>query len=306
MEPARCLATMDRKNIRTMVNLTGGYGAGLKEAVGKLQDAHSGRFVVFTEPVALDVSTGIPEDQGGQIESPIRAGAKRIKVLKTSASVSASATPKANWSRWTMPVSIRCGRRVAHQNAGRHHTSDPIAFFQPIDRFNERWEELHAHPAGHSTARIFPVQSRFAGSAPPSDARHPRTTIRLSALADSEDLAYVSECLDSHPICTSTSPRASANWDGSLARAKVLRPLPGPHLFGTDASAERARRSRLLAMLYMRFIIVFSNPRTSISIYAPAPVPPQGRWRIYGIGLPDQILRKVYAENAARLIGLTA
>ena len=38
--------------------------------------------------------------------------------------------------------------------------------------------------------------------------------------------------------------------------------------------------------------------------YAPAPKPPQGRWRIYGIGLTEQILRKVYYENAARLLGI--
>jgi hypothetical protein len=38
--------------------------------------------------------------------------------------------------------------------------------------------------------------------------------------------------------------------------------------------------------------------------YAPAPVPPQGRWRISGLGLPDEILRKVYNQNAARLLNL--
>jgi hypothetical protein len=38
--------------------------------------------------------------------------------------------------------------------------------------------------------------------------------------------------------------------------------------------------------------------------YAPAPVPPQGRGRIYGIGLPEAILRQVYHDNAARLLGL--
>jgi len=36
--------------------------------------------------------------------------------------------------------------------------------------------------------------------------------------------------------------------------------------------------------------------------YAPAKIPPQGRWRIYGINLPDAVLRKVYHENAARLL----
>ena len=39
---------------------------------------------------------------------------------------------------------------------------------------------------------------------------------------------------------------------------------------------------------------------------APAPVPPQGRWCIYGVGLPDGILEKVYHENAERLLGLGA
>jgi hypothetical protein len=33
-------------------------------------------------------------------------------------------------------------------------------------------------------------------------------------------------------------------------------------------------------------------------------VPPQGRWRISGIDLPDAILRKVYYENAARELRL--
>jgi hypothetical protein len=40
--------------------------------------------------------------------------------------------------------------------------------------------------------------------------------------------------------------------------------------------------------------------------YAPAPIPPQGRWRIYGLGLPATILRKVYHANAERLLGLRA
>ena len=38
--------------------------------------------------------------------------------------------------------------------------------------------------------------------------------------------------------------------------------------------------------------------------YAPARIPPQGRWRIYGLGLPDQILKKVYHQNAERLLRL--
>ena len=50
MDPANCLAVMDRKNFRTMVALTGGYGQVMRDAVEQLQTAHPGRFIVFTEP----------------------------------------------------------------------------------------------------------------------------------------------------------------------------------------------------------------------------------------------------------------
>lgn len=36
--------------------------------------------------------------------------------------------------------------------------------------------------------------------------------------------------------------------------------------------------------------------------YEDNPFPPQGLWNIYGIGLPDEVLKKVYSENAAKLI----
>jgi hypothetical protein len=39
--------------------------------------------------------------------------------------------------------------------------------------------------------------------------------------------------------------------------------------------------------------------------YAPAKTPPQGRWQIYGINLPESILRKVYNGNAARELRIT-
>ncbi len=49
--PEKLLAVMDRKNIRSMVNLTGGYDAGLIEAVKQYDKAHLDRFYTFTEPI---------------------------------------------------------------------------------------------------------------------------------------------------------------------------------------------------------------------------------------------------------------
>ena len=53
--------------------------------------------------------------------------------------------------------------------------------------------------------------------------------------------------------------------------------------------------------IYFRFL----ETEDEYFAYAPAPVPPQGRWNIYGLSLPEPVLRKVYWSNAARLLGLT-
>ena len=55
-----------------------------------------------------------------------------------------------------------------------------------------------------------------------------------------------------------------------------------------------------LYTIYFRFL----ETEDEYFDYAPAKVPPQGRWRIYGVGLPDGILRKVYNGNAGRLLRL--
>ena len=76
-------------------------------------------------------------------------------------------------------------------------------------------------------------------------------------------------------------------------------------LFGTDAVPHGTQTPQqifgeALYEIYFRFL----ETEDEYFDYAPAPTPPQGRWRIYGIGLPEPILRKVYHENAARLLGL--
>jgi len=74
-------------------------------------------------------------------------------------------------------------------------------------------------------------------------------------------------------------------------------------MFGTDAvphGDEYPQQvfNELLYEIYYRFL----ETEDEYFDYAPAAVPPQGRWRIYGLGLPDSILKKVYYENAARML----
>jgi predicted TIM-barrel fold metal-dependent hydrolase len=78
-------------------------------------------------------------------------------------------------------------------------------------------------------------------------------------------------------------------------------------LFGTDAVPRGTETPQQifgddLYRIYYRFL----ETEDEYFDYAPASVPPQGRWRIYGLGLPDPILRKVYHENADRLLRLSA
>ena len=78
------LAIMDRKNIKAMVNLTGGYGAGLADAVAKYDRVYPGRFYTFTEPsYSRFKEPDYPKLQAAAIEQAHRDGARGLKILKT-------------------------------------------------------------------------------------------------------------------------------------------------------------------------------------------------------------------------------
>jgi predicted TIM-barrel fold metal-dependent hydrolase len=77
-------------------------------------------------------------------------------------------------------------------------------------------------------------------------------------------------------------------------------------VFGTDASGGTATPQQTFGDAMYEIYYRFLETEDEYFDYAPAPVPPQGRWRISGIGLPETILRKVYQGNASRLLGLSA
>jgi predicted TIM-barrel fold metal-dependent hydrolase len=308
LDPAECLAVMDRKNIRTMVDLTGSYGHGLRESVNKLQNAHPGRFVVLAEPAWTKASEpDYPKLQADLIEEAHRAGAKGLKVLKTLGLYLREAGTKKlvriddrrfdpMWeavASFKMPVAI--------------HTSDPEAFSLPIDRFNERWEELHAHPNWSFYGKDFPSNRELQEARRNVMRRHPQTQFVCLHVANAEDLPYVSECLQSHPnMSVDIAARIGELGRQPRAAKKFFDQFQDRIVFGTDASAGTSTPQQTfgdpLYEIYYRFL----ETEDEYFDYAPAPVPAQGRWRIYGLGLSREVLRKVYWENATRLIGLSA
>ena len=308
LQPADCIAVMDRKNIKTMVSVTGSYGAALRDAVVKLAEAHPGRFVVFTEPAWDRASEpGYAKTQAALIEDAHKSGAKGLKCLKTLGLFLRDAgtnklvridDPRFDpmWDTvgaLKMPVAI--------------HTSDPEAFFLPIDRFNERWEELHGHPNWSFYGKDFPSNRELQEARRNVMRRHPRTQFVCLHVANSEDLAYVSECLDSHPnMNVDIAARIGELGRQPRASRKFFDKYQDRIVFGTDASAGTSTPQQTFGDALYEIYYRFLETEDEYFDYAPAAIPPQGRWRIYGIGLPESILRKVYHDNAARLIGLPA
>jgi predicted TIM-barrel fold metal-dependent hydrolase len=305
------LAVMDRVNLRTMVNLTGGVGTGLAESIKRFQTAHPGRFITFTEPRWSEANQpDYPKRQADEIARARQLGAKGLKVLKTLGlylrEQITSGPLVAIDDRRFDPMWEAC---AANQMPVAMHISDPEAFFLPIDRFNERFEELNAHPDWSFHGRDFPSTKQLFEARNRVLARHPKTTfVTLHVGNKAEDLAFVAECLDKYSnMHVEIGARIGELGRQPRASRRFFDKYQDRILFGTDAVPHGTQTPQqvfgeALYQIYFRFL----ETEDEYFDYAPAPTPPQGRWQIYGIGLPDQILRKVYSQNAARLLGVTA
>jgi predicted TIM-barrel fold metal-dependent hydrolase len=305
---ASVVAMMDRRNVKTMVNLTGGYGSGLVDSVRALQQSHHDRFVVFTEPAWDRFASGdYAQWQGDEIARAKAAGARGLKILKTlglylreqiTSGALVAIDDRRFDSMWEacgalgLPVAI--------------HIADPEAFFLPIDRFNERYEELNAHPDWSFHGRDYPTFASLIAARDRLLARHPKTTfVGLHVGHDSENLAAVGEALDRFPnFHVETAARIAELGRQPRATRRFFDRYQDRVLFGTDTTPGRGA---LVADSYVdamyRIYFRFFETDDEYFEYSPSAVPPQGRWRIDGLALPDGILRKLYFENAERLLG---
>lgn len=309
-KPDELLSLMDRKNIRAMVNLTGGYNEGLAEVIARYDKSHPSRFYSFTEPCYKKfLEPNYPQIQADEIERAHRAGAKGLKILKTLGlylreNITSGELVKIDDPRFdpmwdavgqlNMPVAI--------------HVSDPIAFFTPTDRYNERFEELYHHPDWSFYDHDFPSNAELLEARNRVFARHPRTRFLVLHVGNfAENLDNVSENLDRFPNMTVDIAARIGELGRQPRRSRrFFDRYQDRILFGTDATPhgdefpQQVFNDKLYE-IYYRFL----ETEDEYFDYAPAKVPPQGRWRIYGVALPEPILRKVYSQNAARLLQIT-
>jgi len=308
-KPSDVLPVLERKNVRAVVNLTGGYGKVLEETVSQLSAASPERFMVFTEPWYTRVAEAdYPKFQAEQIARAREVGARGLKVTKTLGlylreRVREGALLKVDDPRFDLMWEEAGARKMPVAI----HTSDPEAFFLPIDRFNERYEELSAHPDWSFHGRDYPSNRELHEARNRVVARHPRTQFVVLHVGNSEDLSWVSEWLDRYPnMHVEIGARIGELGRQPRAARRFFDRYQDRILFGTDAVPEGHETPQQifgdeLYEIYFRFL----ETEDEYFDYAPAPKPPQGRWCIYGLGLPETILKKVYYENAARLLGLS-
>jgi len=170
------------------------------------------------------------------------------------------------------------------------HISDPVAFFDPLDRFNERWEELNMRPDRSFVAPHFPsfveVIEQFANRI----RRHKKTVfIGCHVAGYAENLAWVSALLDECPhLYIDISGRIGELGRQPYTARKFFLKHSNRIIFGTD---------RLPNIEWYRIYARFLETDDEYFNYFPVFPPKQGRWFIYGIYLPDDVLKKIYFEN---------
>jgi len=173
------------------------------------------------------------------------------------------------------------------------HIGDPEAFFLPIDASNERYEELAAHPdwsfygSQYGKHDLLEQRDRVFR-------RHPGTTFVGAHIAEnSEDLQRVTAMLEANPnVLVDISARASELGRQPYSARKFFLRFADRILFGADLVPEIE-----MYRLYYRFL------ETADEYFEyPTHASGQGRWNICGLDLPDDVLRKVYRENALRLL----
>jgi predicted TIM-barrel fold metal-dependent hydrolase len=288
---AALIRDMDALNLRIMVNLSGGQGAELEQAVGSLEGRYPKRFAVFAN---LDFTglgdPGWGERAAAQLERDTRNGARGLKIYKN----------------FGMTVKDSGGSRVPVDDARLDpvwdkcaalglpvliHTAEPRSFFEPQDRYNERWLELKQFPQRARPPDKFPPWEQLIAEQHRLFAKHPKTKFidaHLGWLGG--DLARLGKLLDACPNVSTEigavlaelgrQPRFAHDW---------MVKYQDRVMFGKDAWA---------ASEYPVYFRVLETADEYFDYYRKR----HAFWKMYGLNLPDEVLKKIYYRNALSVI----
>lgn len=292
VDPAELVAMMDRDNIRTIVILTGMWGDKLQKVVDEMVKPYPGRFMVFTQ---LDWSKiddpNFSQLMVKQIDDSVARGARGLKILKElglGVKDKSGRLVAIDDSRLD-PVWAECGRLGIPVFI---HVADPEAFFHPIDSTNERYEELIEHPDWSFYGPQYPSMEELMKQRDHMFAKHPETKfVALHFGSWPENLDFVDQTLAKYPNVMIEFGAREGELGRQPRRAKALfMKYSDRIMFGTDEGSEER-----MYLNYFRWL------EADDEYFPYAQYPGQGRWMISGMGLPDDLLEKVYHLNAENL-----
>ena len=317
---ARAIRIMDRAGIGIGVNLSGGTvtradgGVSQFERVKALADTnHPGRFVHYMN---LDYAgwnePDFPERAAAQIAEGHRLGAAGLKEYKRLGLFLRDAQkqlikiddPKLN------PVWEKCGELGMPVSI---HVADPRAFWLPYDETNERWTELKDHRSWwFGDPAKYPPREALLAALSRVIERHPKTTFVCVHFANNaEDLAWVDKALDRHPnMGADLAARIPELGRHDPAEVRRVFSKHAERIFfatdfmvydklilGSGGDADRPSDEDALIFYEKCWRWLETNDRDWAHM-----TPIQGAWTISSIGLPPDALRKIYFDNARKLL----
>jgi predicted TIM-barrel fold metal-dependent hydrolase len=291
MDLGTLVREMDKLNMAIMVNLSGQSGDKIVSSVENIRKNYPDRFIVFANVDWSGVgSPGWGERAAKQLETDVKNGARGLKVYKNlgfSAKDVDGNRVKVDDPRLN-PVWQKCAELGIPVLI---HTADPKSFWDPVDDKNERWLELVTHPnRKRGPDNPIPWEDLIAEQQR-MFRNNPKTTYIAAHFGWlPNDLARLSKLMDELPnvVVEFGAVIAELGRQPQMAR-KFFEKYQDRILFGKDSWVPEE---------YATYFRVLETQDE----YFPYHKKYHAFWRMYGLGLPDGILKKVYYDNAARLL----
>lgn len=288
---APVIAAMDTLNMGIMVNLSGRSGDLLIQSVQNIADHYPKRFVVFANVDFEGVGTsGWAEKAVKQLEEDVRNGARGLKVYKSLG----LRYLDTNGNRVTVddarldPIWKKCGELNIPVLI---HTADPKSFWDPFDGDNERWLELKTHPRRKRDATNPAPFETLIAEQHRMFSKHPKTTFINAHMGwFANDLGKLGRLLDAMPNMNVGIGAIIAELGRQPRQAKAFFiKYQDRILFGKDSWKPEEFPT------YFRIL-------ESDDEYFPYHKKYHAFWPMYGLDLPDDVLKKVYYKNALRIV----
>ncbi len=283
---------MDQLNVRMMVSADNSSGERLKNALAsiKTSDKLKNRVVMLAGINFQNVGPGWAEKAIAQLEADVAAGAVGVGEISKGLGIS---TKKPDGSRLKIddpeldPIWDACARLHLPVFI---HTADPQEFFKPIDYKNERWLELALFGDRRYPQDKYPSFEELSKERDNMVKKHPKTTFVIAHMAwYANDLGHLSKMLDEMP--NAMTEVGAVLYDigrqPRLAHDFFVK-YQDRILFGKDSFQPEE---------YPYYWRVFETKDDYFDYYRNY----HAFWKLYGIDLPDEVLKKVYYKNALRI-----